>query len=103
MGKLKIDGIEFDKVLFLMDQSEEPGTELRERIEKQREEQEKNAKDKKKSKEEDLTLYDVEAELENTNRVLGLLKEQLGEEIVKEISMNATREEILVQIDPFFQ
>lgn len=54
----------------------------------------------------DVEMYDWDWENENALRVLGLAKEHLGDEIVKEISCNGNRDEVLIrirnEIDPFY-
>ena len=87
--KLKENGIEFDKVLYLTDTSEEdPGVEIKKRMAPISE------------------LYDWEWENENATKIVGLVKEQVGEEIVKDISCNGSPETVFTriraEIDPFF-
>lgn len=50
-------------------------------------------------------LYDWDTELELANKAIGVVKEHIGEEIVREIDATGTEEEVLVKIlrdlDPF--
>ena len=85
--KLKIHGIEFDKIIYLNDTNEEnPGEEIRRRNE-------------------GAELYDFDQENEIAQKTLALAKEHLGEENVREISCNGKREivlrRIIAEIDPF--
>ncbi len=85
--KLKMHGIEFDKIIFLNDTNEEnPGEEIRRRNE-------------------GVELYDFDQENEIAQKTLALAKEHLGEENVREISCNGKREiifrRIIAEIDPF--
>lgn len=74
LTKLKEAGIDFDRVLLFVDQDEEnPGA-----IVKEREREKGNL------------LYDYDADMENINRISGFLKEQLGEDVVKEIALNGS-------------
>jgi hypothetical protein len=69
---LKGHGIEFDKILYLNDTNEEdPGSEIKKRMA-------------------NVELYDFEYENEIAQKILGLAKEHLGEENVKEISCNGS-------------
>lgn len=89
MTKLKEHGIEFDRILFLNDQSEEDaGAEIKKRMA-------------------DVDGYDWDFENENAQRILGLAKEHLGgEDIVKEINCIGTVDDVLIrirkEIDPFY-
>jgi hypothetical protein len=51
-------------------------------------------------------LYDFEYENEIAQKILGLAKEHLGEENVKEISCNGSLDTVLIriknEIDPFY-
>lgn len=86
--KLKGHGIEFDRIIYFNDTNEEdPGAEIRKRNK-------------------DVELFDFEAENEFSQKVLGLAKEHLGEENVKEISCNGEPETVFIrvrnEIDPFY-
>lgn len=88
INKLKAHGIEFDKIIYLNDTNEEePGTEIKKRMK-------------------DVEMYDWDWELENSQKILGLAKEHLNEEIVREISCNGSVDDVLIrirnEIDPFF-
>ena len=54
----------------------------------------------------DVELFDYEIELEQTMKIVGLIKEQLGEENVKEISCNGKEDDVFIRIrndiDPFY-
>jgi adenylate/nucleoside-diphosphate kinase len=54
----------------------------------------------------DSDLYDWDWELENANKILALAKENLGEEIVREISCNGKIDDVSIrirnEIDPFY-
>lgn len=85
---MKGHGIEFDKIIYLNDTNEEEaGAEIKRRMK-------------------DVELFDFEQELEAAQKVLGLAKEQLGEENVKEISTNGSEDTVLIrirnEIDPFY-
>ena len=87
--KLKDHGIQFDRILFLADQSEEDaGKETKERM---------GQKD---------MHYDWDAELESAQRALGVAKEHLGEEITREIGATGSIDDVAIriraEIDPFF-
>ena len=70
INRMKAHGIEFDKIIYLTDTNEEePGQEVRKRM-----------------KEEE--LYDYDWEFDNSQRILNLAKEHLGEDYVREISSN---------------
>lgn len=88
VNKLKEHGIEFDRILFLNDQSEEnPGQAV-----------------KKRMKTTDIH-YDWDIENEKAAKVLAVVKEHCGEDITKEIAANGKIEDISVkiraEIDPF--
>ena len=89
LARLKEQGIEFDKVLFLMDTVNEdnPAAEIIKRNQAN-------------------VLFDPEAEMEHFGKQQAFLKEALGEDVCKEVSLNGTPEEVLnrivVTIDPFF-
>lgn len=88
INKLKSHGLEFDKIIYLNDTNEEePGTEIKLRMK-------------------DSELYDWDWEIENSTKILGLAKEHLNEEIVREISGNGKLEEVFTrirnEIDPFY-
>ena len=85
--KLKANDIGFDKIIFMQDTDEEnPGQVLKDR-------------------KADDDLYDLAFEQENSERLLGIYKEQY-DELVNEISCNGTVDEVLARvyaaIDPFF-
>lgn len=85
--KLKANGIGFDKVIFLQDTNDEnPGAIIAERMK-------------------DNELYNLASELESSERLLNIYKEQY-EEIVNEISCNGTIDKVMARvytaIDPFF-
>ena len=85
--KLKAHGIEFDKIIYLNDTNEEnPGEDIKKRNDGSE-------------------LYDFDFENEIAQKTLGLAKEHLGEENVREISCNGKQETILrriiSEIDPF--
>ena len=68
--KLKEHGLEFDRIIYLNDTNEEePGAEIKKRMA-------------------EVELYDWDWEVENSQKILNLAKENLGEEIVREISCN---------------
>lgn len=54
----------------------------------------------------DVELYDYDFENEFAQKILGLVKEQLGDELVKEIGCNGTEEDVFIrirnEIDPFY-
>ena len=91
--KLKEFGIEFDRILFLSDKSEEDaGKEITERM-----------------NHDSQTSYDYEAELEICNGILAVVKENCipeEREILKEIDCAGTIDEVFIKIktevDPFF-
>lgn len=91
--KLKEYGIEFDRILFLSDKSEENvGQEITDRM---------NLNSQ--------TAYDYEAELEIANNIIAIVKENCipeEREILKEIDCSGTIEEVFIKIktevDPFF-
>jgi len=62
INRLKAHGIEFDRIICLSDTNEEePGAEIKRRMK-------------------DQDLFDWDWELENSNKILALAKEHLGEE-----------------------
>ena len=85
--KLKEHGLEFDRIIYLNDTNEEPGDEIKKRMA-------------------EVELYDWDWELENSQKILNLAKENLGEEIVREISCNGKIEDVTIrirnEIDPFY-
>lgn len=86
--KLKAHGIEFDRIIYFGDTSEEnPGDEIKKRMK-------------------DEELFDFDYENEIAQKVLALAKEHLGEENVKEISCNGTPATVFIrvrnEIDPFY-
>lgn len=88
LAKLKEHGIEFDKVIFFIDQDEEnPGEILKKR----------NAHD---------FLYDFDVEMENIGKIKAFFGEQLGEEIVRDVALNGSQDEVFARIctiiDPFY-
>ena len=88
INRLKAHGIEFDRIICLSDTNEEePGAEIKRRMK-------------------DQDLFDWDWELENSNKILALAKEHLGEEQVREISCNGKVEDVFIrirnEIDPFF-
>lgn len=92
MKKLKEYGINFDRIIYLNDTSEqEPGIELARRV---------------KSKQKSDLQYDWEKENEFAQKNLASVKEFYTEEIVKEISCLGQATEVFVkirtEIDPFF-
>lgn len=85
--KLKAAEIGFDKIIYLNDTDEEnPGAELQKRMK-------------------DDEYYDLQAQLENSERHVGILREHY-EDQVNEISCDGTVEEVMARvfaaIDPFF-
>lgn len=54
----------------------------------------------------DVELYDYDWEVENSQRILNLIKEQFGEDLVREISCNGDRDTVTIrlrnEIDPFY-
>ena len=88
INKLKGHGIEFDRIIYLNDSNEdEPGAEVKKRMQNEE-------------------LYDWDWELENSQKILGLAREHLNEELVKEISCNGKSEDVFIrirnEIDPFY-
>ena len=105
-GKLKEYGIEFDRILFLEDKSEEePGKELTQRMNSLNL-PEKEAYSYENSK----AAYDYEAELAIAKDILAIVREQCVPEekegIVKEIDCSGSIEDVFIkirtEIDPFF-
>ena len=92
INKMKEYGINFDRVIYLNDTSEEPGVEIKKRVAAN-------------SKNNDIA-FDWEKENESIGKVIASVKEGCGEDVVKEISCIGTPEEIkikiLSEIDPFF-
>ena len=109
--KLKEYGLDFDRVLFLKDGSEEdPGKELTERMN-----QLQKASDIHKSScydyENWVSSYDYEAELATATAILDVVKEHMldeekKDEIVKEIDCSGSIDDVFIkirtEIDPFF-
>jgi len=85
--KLKTTGVGFDKILHFVDTDEEnPGATLKERMKHDE-------------------FYNLQRELENNEKLLGIYKEQY-EDIVSEIPCNGTIDDVLARvyasIDPFY-
>lgn len=86
---MKGHGIEFDRIIYLSDTNEDdPGAEIKNRMK-------------------DVELYDYDFEDEQAKKVLGLVKEHLGEENVKEISGTGGDQHTVFirvrnEIDPFY-
>ena len=87
VNALKEHGIVLNRILYLADTSEEPGTVLRERGDYKNE-------------------AVLENELEKAEKTLGIVKEAFGEDIVREVSINFAPEEfrkqVLWAVDPFY-
>lgn len=89
MNRMKAHGIEFDRIIYLNDTSEdEPGVIIKQRMIPLDE------------------LYDWDWELENSQKILALAREHLNDENVREISCNGAADEVFIriqnEIDPFF-
>lgn len=87
---MKDYGINFDRVIFMNDTTEEPGVEIKKRVMALKNE----------------IGFDWEKEIESVQKVIAAVKEGCGEELVKEINCVGKVEDvnirILTEIDPFF-
>lgn len=85
---MKAHGLEFDKIIYLTDTNE---TEVGDEI---------------KLRNKDVEHYDYQEEFDNSQKFLAVAREQVGEEIVREIHCNGTRDTVLIRlrndIDPFY-